>query len=131
MEIADVFVINKADRPGVAETERDLLGMLDVATPEEGGWVPPVVRAVGTSGEGADAVVDAVAHHRAWLVDTGRLERRRRDRTAEELRGILVARLHDRVRDLERGDAFARACAAVAARDVDPWTASDDLLEDL
>jgi LAO/AO transport system kinase len=129
MEIADVFVINKADRAGAAETERDLAGMLELVAPPEGGWEPPVVRTVSTTGEGATEVVDAVRRHRRFLEETGGLERRRTARTTDELRSILVARLLERVRLVERGEAFERACAAVLARDVDPWTATDDLLE--
>lgn len=131
LEIADVFVVNKADRPGVAETERDLAGMLDLTAPVDGGWVPPIVRAVGTSGEGADEVADAVGRHRAWLESTGGLERRRVDRATDELRSILVARLLERIRSVEHGDAFAAARADVLARRVDPWTATDQLLGDV
>jgi LAO/AO transport system kinase len=131
MEIADVFVVNKADRPGVADTERDLKGMLDLVAPAEGGWVAPVVRAVGTAGEGTAELVDAVRRHRGWLEATGGLARRRAARTTEELRSILVARLLERVRTLEHGSGFEAACAAVLARDVDPWSATDDLLEAL
>ena len=129
MEIADVFVVNKADRPGVAETERDLAGMLELVAPAEGGWEPPVVRTVATTGDGAADVVDAVRRHRRWLEEGGGLQRRRTARTTDELRSILVARLLERVRLVERGDAFERACAAVLAREIDPWTATDDLLE--
>jgi LAO/AO transport system kinase len=131
MEIADVFVVNKADRPGVAETERDLAGMLELVMPAEGGWSPPVVRTVGTTGEGAADVVAAVRRHRDWLATDGGLERRRAARTTDELRSILVERLLDRVRHVNHGDAFERACAAVLAREMDPWTATDELLEAL
>ena len=131
MEIADVFVVNKADRPGVAETERDLAGMLELVMPAEGGWAPPIVRTVGTTGEGAADVIDAVRRHRDWLSRDGGLEGRRAARTTDELRSILVERLLDRVRHVQRGEAFDRACAAVLAREVDPWTATDHLLEAL
>ena len=131
MEIADVFVINKADRPGSAETERDLAGMLELVAPADGGWTPPILRTVATSGEGAADVVAAVQRHRRWLTGSGTLDRRRSDRATDELRAILVARLLERVRTVQRGEAFDRARAAVLARATDPWTATDELLEAL
>ena len=131
MEIADVFVVSKADRPGVAETERDLTGMLELVAPADGGWVPPVVRAGGPTGEGAAEVVETMRRHREWLHAGDGLARRRAARTRDELRSILVARLLERAQGMQRGAAFDAACAAVIARDVDPWTATDDLLEAL
>jgi LAO/AO transport system kinase len=131
LEIADVFVVNKADRPGVGEAERDLAGMLELTVAVEGGWVPPIVRAVGTTGEGAEEIVAAIRAHRGWLESTGGLTERRAARTAEELKSILVARLVERLRGVDRGDAFEAARADVLARRVDPWTATDDLLEAL
>jgi GTPase len=129
LEIADVFVINKADRAGVAETERDLETMLEMTDLGDDGWCPPIVRATATEGSGIDEVLAAVRSHRAWLTAAGGLERRRADRITDELHSILVARLLDRVREAERGGAYEKARAAVLDRRVDPWTASDDLLE--
>jgi LAO/AO transport system kinase len=128
MEIADIFVINKSDRPGVAETERDLAGMLELTQLATDGWRPPIVRTTATSGEGVSDLVAAVGEHRRWLTEGGGLARRRAARASDELHGILVARLVDRVRRAERGSAFEEARAAVVGREVDPWTASDDLL---
>ena len=99
--------------------------------PSDGGWSPPVVRTIGTTGEGAADVIAAVQRHRDWLSAGGGLERRRAARTTDELRSILVERLLDRVRHVQHGDAFERACASVLAREVDPWTATDQLLEAL
>ena len=128
MEIADIFVINKSDRPGVAETERDLAGMLELTQLASDGWRPPIVRTTATSGEGVGDLVAAVTEHRRWLTEGGGLARRRAARASDELHGILVARLVDRVRRAERGSAFEEARAAVVGHEVDPWTASDDLL---
>jgi LAO/AO transport system kinase len=129
LEVADVYVVNKADRPGAAEAERDLRSIVSMSTPST--WEPPIVRAVSTTGEGAAGVVAAVREHRAWLESTGGLSTRRAERTAAELRSIVLARLLERVGPLERNSAFDAACADVVARRVDPWTASDSLLEEL
>ncbi|HEX2254154.1 MAG TPA: methylmalonyl Co-A mutase-associated GTPase MeaB [Thermoanaerobaculia bacterium] len=77
MEIADVFVINKADREGVERTVRDLKGMLGLAeTPAD--WRPPIVKTVAAKSEGIEEVLAAVEEHRRFLHDSGRLAERRR-----------------------------------------------------
>jgi LAO/AO transport system kinase len=132
LEVADVFVINKADRPGVEEASRDLQHMLDLSAEDGGGaWRPPIVPAVASRGEGTDQVLEAICSHRAWLEADGRLEAKRARRAGEELRSILVERLAARVQDAYRGEAFDAAAAAVLAREVDPWTATDALVEAL
>jgi LAO/AO transport system kinase len=128
LEIADVFVLNKADRPGAGEAERDLVAMLGVADRRDSEWIPPVVRTVATSGEGAGEVVDAVRRHRDHLEAVGLLARRRGERAAAEVRGILVARLLDRLGAMEGDPRFDDLAAQVAARQLDPWTATDRLL---
>lgn len=126
MEIADVFVINKADRPGVAETRRDLEQMLELSPAS--GWRPPIVETVGTTGEGAGELWSVLRAHRAWLADHGELEHRRAARLTEELHRILAARLAEHARSLGAGAAFEAARAAVLARELDPWSAVDGLL---
>jgi LAO/AO transport system kinase len=128
LEIADVFVLNKADRPGAGEAERDLVAMLGQADRRGSAWVPPVVRTVATSGEGAHEVVDAVHRHRDHLEATGELTRRREERAAAEVRGILIARLLDKLGALEGDPRFDALAAEVAEGRLDPWTATDRLL---
>jgi len=128
LEIADVFVINKADRPGADEARRDLEHMLDLASLPPDAWRPPIVATVASTGSGVDEVLAAVGAHREWLGQEGRLEHKRADRLREELVGILSERVVERVRGLRSGDDFARVQAAVAAREVDPWTGADELL---
>ena len=72
LEVADVFVINKADRPGAARGRRDLRQMLDLSAPGRGG--PPIVETVATTGEGVDGLWSAVARHRAHLLGSGRAD---------------------------------------------------------
>ena len=128
LEIADVFVINKADRPGADDARRDLEHMLDLASLPAGAWRPPIVATVASTATGIDDVVTAVASHRAWLTEEGRLDAKRSARLCDELVGILSERVVERVRGLRSGDDFARVQAAVAARELDPWTAADELL---
>lgn len=127
LEIADCFVINKADRPGVKETRRDLELMLDLTAP--GDWRPPVVETVAASGEGTDELWDAVERHRAHLVTSGLLEERRRQRVEHELEQVLLARLRERVGELRAGASFTDLADELVAGSVDPYEAADRLLD--
>src|ERR1700693_1273319 len=125
MEIADVFVVNKADRPGAAETESDLVGMLELSSRQT--WRPPIVRTVATTGEGVDQLFDAVVAHRAHLEATGDAEARRRDRLREELRGLVAADMAERAATPCSGPRFETIVDEVAARTRDPYTAAEEL----
>jgi GTPase len=91
LEVADIFVINKADRAGADEAERDLVMMLDLGAHKP--WTPPILKTVGTSGAGVAELGVALAEHREWMSETGELERRRVRRATNELREILLRRL--------------------------------------
>jgi LAO/AO transport system kinase len=138
MEVADVFVINKADRPGVAETTRDLQQMLELSAEmaqdsEQAdhpavGWTVPIVPTVGPSGDGVSELWDAVLAHRTYAGDSGLLERRRRFRLGEELREIIARRLEQRAREVCSGERWDELTDQVLSRQVDPWAAADELL---
>ena len=131
LEIADIFVINKADRPGADATYRDIQGMLALGSREPGEWRPPVVRATAVRGEGIDDVVAAIEKHRAWLADTGTLRLRRERRAAGEVEAIALGTLRARIGDLRNGTALATLAAAVAAGEIDPYAAADELIKGL
>lgn len=128
MEIADVFVINKADRPGADQTRRDLEQMLDLSDLDHSAWRPPIVAAVATTGEGVPEVWDAILAHREHATSSGLLERRRTHRTREELREIVTERLRERARELCTGDRWDELADQVVGNEVDPWTAADEML---
>jgi LAO/AO transport system kinase len=127
LEIADVFVVNKADRPGAAETEADLLGMLELSTRRI--WKPPIVRTVATTGVGIDELFDAIAGHKAHVEGSGQAEARRRARLREELRGLVAAEMEARAAGICDGPRFDAILDEVAARTRDPYSAADALLE--
>lgn len=128
MEIADVFVINKADRKGVDETRRDLEQMLDLSDLPHDAWRPPIVPTIGSTGEGVAAMWDAVLAHRAYAEGSGQLADRRAFRTGEELREIIVNRLRERAREICTGERWDELTEAVVGHTVDPWTAADSML---
>ena len=126
LEIADVFVVNKADRPGAADAVRDLEGMLEMSGDTD--WRPPIVRTVATTGEGVDELHVALARHRAHLECDGRIDRRRRDRIAAELGTIVAERLLAVARARAGGDAFDALVDDVVNGRRDPYDAADMLL---
>jgi LAO/AO transport system kinase len=126
LEVADVFVVNKADRPGAREARRDLDQMLDLSM--TGDWRPPIVETVAVTGVGVDDLWTETARHRAYLAGSGRLVERRRDRLGTELRRVLTARLRWQVDELTTGPGFAASVAALVDGRVDPYDAADELL---
>ena len=126
LEVADVFVINKSDRPGGREARRDLEQMLDLARP--GAWRPEIVDTTATAGEGVGDLWHAVARHRHHLERGGQLTLRRSDRLAQELRRVLLARSEARIHELAAGEEFATAVKAMVAGELDPYRAADRLL---
>jgi LAO/AO transport system kinase len=126
MEVADVFVINKADRPGVADTRRDLQQMLELSSPD--GWSPPIIDTVAITGEGVDELWRALGEHRDWLARSGRRDRRLTERASRELHAVVAARLAEQAEQLGSDALFDELVGAVVARELDPWTAADRLL---
>ncbi|HYV60563.1 MAG TPA: methylmalonyl Co-A mutase-associated GTPase MeaB [Acidimicrobiia bacterium] len=127
LEIADVLVVNKADRDGAADTVRDLEVMLELAGERD--WRPPIVKTVATDGRGVDNLWRAILEHRAHLEADGQLERRRGARLRDELRAIVHERLRAGAEERCRGERFDRLVAQVAARELDPYAAADRLLQ--
>jgi GTPase len=130
LEIADVFVVNKADRPGLDDAVRDLVQMLELSGALSGSrdWTPPIIETVATEDRGIDHLASAIADHRAHLERDGRLARRRRDRLRDELRRIVVARITAHGDELCRSEAFEAVLGPVAAFELDPYTAVNRLL---
>lgn len=126
MEIADVFAVNKADRPGAEEACRDLEIMLDM-NPAMGDWRPPVVTTAAASGEGVDDLWQAVENHRSYLGASGDLGRRRDRRLLEELRRIVVSSLEAEIRAAEDGARYETVTAKLLKREIDPYTAASQL----
>ena len=128
MEIADVFVINKADRKGADETRRDLEQMLDLSDIPDGEWRPPIVATVASSAQGVEDLWNVVGQHRDFISSNGELKRRRRFRLREELREIVARRLEQKAREICTGDRWEQLTDGVVQRTVDPWSAADEML---
>jgi LAO/AO transport system kinase len=129
MEIADVFVINKADRKGADETRRDLEQMLDLSDLPHDAWRPPIVPVVATESKGVSELWDTIVEHRRFITDSGELERRRAFRLREELREIVARRLEQKARELATGEVWDDLQRQVLERHLDPWGAADRMLD--
>jgi LAO/AO transport system kinase len=157
LECADVFAVNKADREGVDGTVRDLELMIALGSEAmvamgkrrghvvhggagasagasasasagaSAGWTPPILRCVSTRGEGITALVEGLDRHKAWLEGSEAGRARRRARLAEEVRdGLREALVEAAVHEL--GPRIEEAVKKVDAREVDPYTATEELV---
>ena len=130
MEIADILVVNKADRPGAARTARALEMVIDRNTPAcEDGWQPPILQTVALDGSGVPELVQAIDDHRHHLRTTGLLAERERRRIEGELMGVLQRELLDRLLSCVGPEELDQWIERVAARKVDVYTAASRLCE--
>jgi LAO/AO transport system kinase len=128
-EIADIFVVNKADRDGAEKTYLTLQMMLDMDQASGAGhWRPPLLKTIALQGEGSVLVADAVEQHLKHLVESGQLETRRRRLAEEELRRILGQELLDRLLREAHQSEWEAVTKDVADRQMDPYSAADTLL---
>ena len=128
LEVADVLVVNKADREGADRTAAEVESLLGLHAYREGEWRPTIVRTVATTGQGLDDLADDIARFRT---QSATIESRRRDRARTQLRAILAARLMEqitsRVTDMEMETLADR----IAARTIDPYTAAEQILGEM
>jgi LAO/AO transport system kinase len=128
LEIADVFVVNKSDRPGAQEVTRDLRTMLAMAGYAAGAWRPPIVAAVAASGDGIPDIVAALGRHRDWLVASGELQARRQTRARDEISAIALGELSQRAGRLPGESRLDELAERVCAGKLDPYSAADELI---
>lgn len=148
LEIADILVVNKADRPGVEATERALRSMLELAngsirnkghhqslqiaeddsvTHDDTGWQPPVLRTIATSSQGIDELVAEIENHRRWLISSGEWERREKSRVKTEMQEMLKAELLRKWDNNSAREAFQEELDKVLKREISPQEAVKNL----
>jgi LAO/AO transport system kinase len=145
LEIADVLVVNKADREGATNTIRALQAMLDLgaaprralhhgvmmpvgSAPSEPAWRPPILQTVALESKGVMEVVEAIARHQAYLAESGEAQTRRRRRIESELLAILRETLLRRLMGSVSPADVSQMVERIAARELDPYTAAQRLL---
>ncbi|CAN5321957.1 methylmalonyl Co-A mutase-associated GTPase MeaB [soil metagenome] len=133
LEVADLYVVNKADRDGAKQTVRDLRYMLSLGGrhSQAGAWRPPILSTVASRSEGIEDVVKALDKHRRWLDDTGERDRRQQARAAAEIEAIAVAALRERMGDVHGSAALGTLAQRVVGGEIDPYAAADTLIDQL
>lgn len=128
LEVADIFVVNKADRPGAEAAVKQLRAMLQLGEKPVDGWTPPVLQAVAMRAEGVVAAVDAVERHYRHGRDTGSHTKRHHARAAAELREALQELALEHAREQAAGAMWEALVGRIAERTLDPYSAAAELL---
>lgn len=130
MEIADLYVINKADRDGANQLSAAVTAMLQMADLSDG-WNPPVLLTQAYANVGIDELWDSVNAHREYMVDTGGLERRRAERRRSEFLETVQEELFRRISQRLDGDFdLAQLLGHIDAKEAEPYGAAMGLLSD-
>lgn len=133
LEIADVFVVNKADRDGADNVVRDLRNMLGLGGRHSiaGAWRPSIVKTIAEKEQGAEDVVAAIEAHREWMAGSGELHRRRLARASAEIVALSIAQLRERMGDIEGRASVRTLSEKVVSGETDPYLAADALVAEL
>ena len=131
MEIADVFVINKADKEGADATYFELNLMLDLEKErwERRGWRPPIVETVATTRRGIRELWEAVKEHQKFLEESGEIDRKRRFRAEEEIKAIVSGKIARAIESRLGEEEVSNLIRGVVNREIDPYSAADLILE--
>jgi GTPase len=128
LEIADIFVVNKADRPGADQTAAELRMLLSLDEQrKERGWRVPILKTSAASGEGVPELADKLAAHRSYLGESGQLAARSGQQVRSEMLALLHQALMERIEATIGADEWDRLVAAVVERRADPYTTADGL----
>jgi LAO/AO transport system kinase len=132
LEIADVLVINKADREGADRLANQIKTALRLLPYPEGAWVPPILKTVAADGTGIAELAEAITHHREFLVERGLFEKERRARLRAEVleraRDLILKRL---MNNLEENGTLDRILDDVMSHRSDPATAAHSLIDNI
>lgn len=129
MEVADLFIINKADRDGADQVERELEAMKSMSMAKD--WDPPVLRTVAQVGEGVLALLSQMRKHGQWLRAHGGLARKARERARLRFESLLAEAAVRRAKALAGPERVEAAIQGIADRTLDPYSAVGDLLDEV
>ena len=121
LEIADIFVVNKADLPGADSAVRQLQQTYPDDM-QEGDWLPPIIKVVAARGEGVDELLEAIERHREHVVRSGRLEEKRRRQLKEEVLDLVAERARSRAaRAIGPETDHGKRLATANLKEIDPF----------
>ena len=132
LEVGDVFIVNKADRPGADDEVTRLESMLEMGTVPEDGWKPPVLKTVAVKGEGITLLVDAFWRHREFQMDSGQFKAHNSEQTFRFVRSLVMEMAADKIfKDAENSGAYQTLLSDLYERKIDPFTAAEKLVKGL
>jgi LAO/AO transport system kinase len=124
LEVADLYLVNKADREGAAGAVSDLRGMLTLVRREPGEWRPPVLTSTALEAGGLTELVDQLAAHERWLTSSGALHVRREARARAEIESVALAGLRRRLHEIRGDQSLPELARRVAAGELDAFAAA-------
>lgn len=128
LEIGDLFTINKADREGTDKLNIEIEMMLEL-NPEHFGWRPPINRTIASKGEGIEAVVDSIEAHKAYLIESGKLNDIRKARIKNEVTAMLNDHVNRYIdKNVIQTDEFDNLVVKMQSREIEPYSVVDDIV---
>lgn len=128
LEIGDLFTINKADREGTDKLNIEIEMMLEL-NPDHVGWRPPINRTIASKSEGIEAVVDSIEAHKAYLIESGKLDDIRKKRIKNEVTAMLNDRVNRYIDSnvIETAE-FDALVERMQTREIEPYSVVDDIV---
>ena len=131
LEIGDIFVINKCDREGADKLDQELRAMINMASPRQDGWVPPIFKTEAPSGTGVFDLVYGISRHQRALIESNSLQERNRLRAERHFLKLLQTRLLDNILAcLEQDRSLDQVLEKLVAREVNPYTMVEEIMRE-
>ncbi len=130
LEIADIFVVNKADLEGASRTKLDLQAMLGMKS-SQGEWEPSVVLTEAVNNVGVDKLADEILEHQAFLASSGEMEKRRSERARLELNEIIESALKDHIDSSINKEVLEKLIEGLVQRKTNPQAAASEIIAQL
>jgi LAO/AO transport system kinase len=132
LEIGDIFVVNKADKPGSDDVVDQLRMMLDMRNAPAGAWEPPILKTVAVNGEGISELVDAFFAHRDYLTDNGKFQEHNTEREYQFFRRLVMEMAADKIyTTVEDLPAYSELMDDLRDRKIDPYSAAETIISGL
>lgn len=132
LEIADILIVNKADRPGADEEVARLRGMLEMGTFAEGEWKPPVVKTEALKGEGIAELTDLFCSHRQYLLERGHFDAHNAVEAQRFFKNLVVDMVAEKIfSSAETSSKYQKILKDLNKRKIDPITAAEKLVAGL
>jgi LAO/AO transport system kinase len=132
LEIADLFVVNKADTPGADDVVEQLRAMLAMSSKSENDWLPPILKTVAVKGQGVIELVDAFWQHRKFLTDSGKFDEHNFKWEFQFFRQLVMEMAADKIfSEIKDSPAYQTLLENLKNRQIDPFSAAELLIKGL